>query len=143
MAINKTALLINMLLMCLIIFIPSVHAAYSQFQSTVFKSQTMVDGVALTIEYNISFEQITPSQHAKIMSFYTQYSGYNSHTIASQNTEATVVHYVSSAPVELLLNNFSKTAEYLGMQVLVRGDNATISIRFIKLNPKSLPYKQW
>lgn len=143
MVTNKIPLHIHRLLMCLMLFLIAASAAYGQTRSAAFKNHSTIDRDLSTIEYKITFEQMMPSQHAKMKTFYTQYSGYNRHIIASQNDKATVVAYISKAPLELLVNNFTKTAEYLGMQVLVRGANASISIRFIQLNSKSLPYKQW
>lgn len=94
-------------------------------------------------EFTIVFDKITPSQHAKINTFYTQFSGYQQHTISQQTSESTIVSYISNAPIELLVNNFIKTAQHLDMEVLVRGANSQINLRFIKQNNKSLPYKEW
>ena len=94
-------------------------------------------------EFTVVFEQISPEQHAKISSFYTHYSGYNEHFMYSQNNDKTVVKYVTNASIDILMNNFSKTADYLGMKVLVRGNSGTISIHFVELNVNSLPYKEW
>jgi hypothetical protein len=94
-------------------------------------------------EFTIVFDKITPSQHAKINTFYIQFSGYQQHTISQQTSESTIVSYISNAPIELLVNNFIKTAQHLDMEVLVRGANSQINLRFIKQNNKPLPYKEW
>ena len=94
-------------------------------------------------EFTITFDQITPTQHAQIRGFYTQYSAYKKHSITTQNADSTIITYQSGAPIALLLNNFSKTAEHLGMEVLIRSANANISIRLIQQKPKQLPYKEW
>jgi hypothetical protein len=93
--------------------------------------------------FTIAFEKFTPSQHAKISAFYIQFSGYKQHTLITQTSESTVVSYISNAPIDMLVNNFMKTAQYLDMEILVRGANSQISLRFIKQKDKSLPYKEW
>lgn len=118
--------------MLLIIFFSVCNKAYGQTQNA-----------PPTKEFTVVFEQITPNQHAQIRAFYIQYSGYVQHSISKQNTESTVVVYTSSAPIELLVNNFTKTAEHLNMKVLVRGANSHISIRFIQQKTTQLPYKEW
>lgn len=94
-------------------------------------------------KFTIVFEKITPSQHTQISAFYIQFSGYKEHTLSTQTSELTVVSYISNAPIELLVNNFIRTTQHLDMEVLVRGANLQINIRFIKQNNKPLPYKEW
>jgi len=95
------------------------------------------------IEYEVLFERVSPQQHASISAFYKQYSGYVQHVLISQSPDLTTIIYKSVAPIDLLMNNFSKTAEYLGMQVLIRKANRIISIRLMRLNTSSIPYKEW
>ena len=136
-------LLCYLVMLCLMLCASNTQAANVQLGSTSTKTTSDIAVPVALIEYEVIFEQISPKQHAEIRAFYTQYSGYSQHAIVSQNTETTVVTYKSEASIDLLVNNFSKTTEYLGMHVLVRGVNNTISIRLVQLDSKSLPYKEW
>lgn len=94
-------------------------------------------------EYVLSFSQFTPAQVAQMQSFMRLYSQYVSMQVIKQNSVDTQMLYVYGASKALLINNLQKTSDHLGFEVLLRNVDNKIDIKFIQLQAKSLPYKEW
>jgi hypothetical protein len=124
-------------------FICHSMAAMSKNALSGMQTTTQSKANLAVLEYRLLFNQFTPAQVSQMRSFMRQYSGYQSDNIITQSSISTEINYSSSASKDLLVNNFRRTAQHLGMQVLVRSSAQQINIRFIQLTPKSLPYKQW
>ncbi len=124
-------------------FILGIIVLGSFFSVNAQNESTSVLNASAISEYNIEFAQFTPEQVAQFHAFYVHYSGYQSHHLASQNLSNTKILYSTLASKALLLNNLQKTAEYLGLEVLVRSAELKISLQLMGVTPRNLPYKEW
>lgn len=94
-------------------------------------------------EYVLTFAEFTPTAISEWQTFIRHYSGYKVHSINLQNAQVMRLRYSTTAGKELLINNIQKTADYLGLVILIRSEENLIDVRFIQSLPKSLPYKEW
>jgi hypothetical protein len=101
------------------------------------------DDVAKNTQYTITLSQFSASQLLQFQKFLRTYSAYQSDSIVAQNSISTQMSYYYGDSKALLLSNISKTAEHLGLQVLLRSAINDIDIRLVNVNAKSIPYKQW
>lgn len=136
--------MLSLLLLALILFCVYQSQALAVQNSKQRPSQqNQAIATEAVVTYQLLFSQFTPVQISQLQSFMRHYSGYKSQALILQNSSSTKLTYISTAHIDLLMNNLQKTTQHLGIEVLIRSAGENINIRFIQLSAKSLPYKQW
>jgi hypothetical protein len=118
-------------------------AGLAQLAQAQIVSQSVASKYMDYKEYVLTFTEFSAPQISQWQTFIRHYSGYNSVVIDTQNTQTIRVRYSTTADKDMLINNVKKTAEYLGLDILIRTQGTRIDVRFIQSLPKSLPYKEW